>query len=226
MRPGSAEIVGLRSHSRLPGFAPRRQNHYLGQPQAHKTVQAVRRCSLAAHPTCSLMATDEKPVVRPAGGAIAASRVHGAKLGEPPPELATPAPGEPYTTFYGARRVFFLTLLIAIGVISPMTGSIYMPALPTISRDLHASTEHVQLTVTVYLIFQGLSPMFVGANTDKVGRRPVLILSQLLYLVVNIIIFVLPNGNGGYVGLMILRCVQAVGSASTISIGAVRSPPR
>ena len=43
-------------------------------------------------------------------------------------------------------------------VVSGFASNIYFPALPTIARDLNVPVELVNLTVTSYLIFQGLAP--------------------------------------------------------------------
>lgn len=40
--------------------------------------------------------------------------------------------------------------------ISPFTANIYFPAIPAMSRAFHKSTELINLTVTVYMVFQGI----------------------------------------------------------------------
>jgi hypothetical protein len=40
--------------------------------------------------------------------------------------------------------------------ISPFTANIYFPAIPVISADFHKSVELINLTVTVYMVMQGL----------------------------------------------------------------------
>jgi hypothetical protein len=39
---------------------------------------------------------------------------------------------------------------------SPFTANIYFPAIPAISADFHKSIELINLTVTVYMVMQGL----------------------------------------------------------------------
>jgi hypothetical protein len=39
---------------------------------------------------------------------------------------------------------------------SPFTASIYFPTIPVISRDFHKSVELINLTVTMYMVMQGL----------------------------------------------------------------------
>jgi MFS family permease len=58
----------------------------------------------------------------------------------------------------------------------------YFPAIPTIAKDLSVSSELINLTVTSYLIFQGLSPSIWGAVADVHGRRAIYILTFVIYL--------------------------------------------
>ena len=39
---------------------------------------------------------------------------------------------------------------------SPLTASIYLPAIPTLSHVFGKSTELINLTVTLYMVFQGI----------------------------------------------------------------------
>jgi hypothetical protein len=39
---------------------------------------------------------------------------------------------------------------------SPFTANIYFPAIPVISTDFHKSVELINLTVTMYMVMQGL----------------------------------------------------------------------
>ena len=71
------------------------------------------------------------------------------------------------------------------------------------------------LTITVYMIVQGLAPSFWGSMSDATGRRPVFIGTFVVYLVANIALAESKN----YGELMAFRALQAAGSAATIPIG-------
>ncbi|KAH7010105.1 major facilitator superfamily transporter [Ilyonectria destructans] len=73
----------------------------------------------------------------------------------------------------------------------------------------------VSLTITSYLIIQGISPLFWGSISDALGRRPIYIASFSVYIVANIALSFSPN----FAVLLIFRGLQAAGSASTVSIG-------
>ena len=75
--------------------------------------------------------------------------------------------------------------------------------------------ELVNLTVTVYLIFQGLAPSLWGPISDVKGRRVAYACTFAVFLGACI---GLANARN-YATLIILRCLQSTGSASTIAIG-------
>ncbi|KAI8331016.1 major facilitator superfamily domain-containing protein [Chlamydoabsidia padenii] len=100
--------------------------------------------------------------------------------------------------------------------ISPFTANIYFPVLNTLRVDLKTSAELISLTVTVYMIFQGLSPSFWGSLSDSWGRRPVYLMTIFIYVMACIGLSLTPN----YTTLLVLRMLQAFGSSSVIAIGA------
>jgi MFS family permease len=71
------------------------------------------------------------------------------------------------------------------------------------------------LTITIYMIVQGITPTFWGSISDTTGRRPVFIGTFLVYIIANIALAV----SASYGELMAFRALQAAGSAATISIG-------
>ncbi|KAI5460421.1 major facilitator superfamily transporter [Mariannaea sp. PMI_226] len=73
----------------------------------------------------------------------------------------------------------------------------------------------VSLTITSYLVIQGISPLFWGSLSDSLGRRPIYIASFAVYIVANVALSFSPN----FAILLIFRGLQAAGSASTVSIG-------
>jgi MFS family permease len=75
------------------------------------------------------------------------------------------------------------------------------------------------LTITIYMIVQGLAPSFWGSFSDVVGRRVIFICTFAVYIISNIALAVSTN----YAELMVFRGLQAAGSAATISIGTIYS---
>lgn len=71
------------------------------------------------------------------------------------------------------------------------------------------------LTITIYMIVQGIAPSIWGSFADAIGRRSIFICTFAVYLLANIILAL----SDTYTQVMIFRAIQAGGSAATISIG-------
>lgn len=74
-----------------------------------------------------------------------------------------------------------LLLSLAIGL-QPVSTDLYLPALPGLALDLHASVAMVQYTLTGLLLAFGISQMLWGPFSDKVGRRPIMLFGLGLYV--------------------------------------------
>jgi multidrug resistance protein len=103
-------------------------------------------------------------------------------------------------------------------IASPLPANIYFPAIPTLANAFHQSIETINQTVTVYLIFQGLSPMVWGPLSDRHGRRLVYLVCLSILILSSIGMALCPTDQ--FWLLLFLRCFQSGGSASTIALGA------
>ncbi|RPD67367.1 MFS general substrate transporter [Lentinus tigrinus ALCF2SS1-7] len=125
---------------------------------------------------------------------------------------------KPYSIYTTTERWFIVALTGFAAMFSPLTANIYFPAIPTISAVFHKSTELINLTVTVYMIVQGIAPMFWGTMSDRWGRRPMFIGCMVVLCGACVGLALVPTN--AYWLLMVLRCLQAAGSASTVALGA------
>ena len=77
------------------------------------------------------------------------------------------------------------------------------------------SATLINLTLTSYMIFQGLAPTVFGDLADMAGRRPAYIIAFTIYLGANIGLAL----QNSYAALFILRCMQSTGSSGAIALG-------
>ncbi|KAF4123422.1 Sugar (and other) transporter, partial [Geosmithia morbida] len=112
---------------------------------------------------------------------------------------------------YKWNIVVFVSLA---GSFSPLSSNIYFPAIDSISRDLGVSTSLIALTVTVYMVVQGVAPSLLAVFSDTYGRRIAFAATLLIYTAANLALAFVPD----FATLMVLRGLQAAGSAATISI--------
>jgi hypothetical protein len=57
---------------------------------------------------------------------------------------------------FRSAEIPFQTHIILRARYSPLTANIYLPAIPTLVNAFHKSIEDINLTVTMYMVFQGL----------------------------------------------------------------------
>lgn len=122
---------------------------------------------------------------------------------------------KPYTAFSSRAKWFIVIMTSMASFFSPLSGQIYFPVLPILADTYHLSSSLINVSVTTYMIFQGLAPSFMGTFSDGSGRRLGYILAFTIYTAANIGLALQDN----YAALLILRCVQSAGSSGTVSFG-------
>jgi DHA1 family bicyclomycin/chloramphenicol resistance-like MFS transporter len=127
------------------------------------------------------------------------------------------APGDLIPSGRRARLVLLLGLLAALG---PLTIDMYLPSLPTITADLHASAAAVQLTLTGTLLGLGLGQLLVGPLSDALGRRLPLLAGVAVHVLASVLCVFAPN----LAVLGPLRVLQGLGAAaaSVVAMAVVR----
>lgn len=54
------------------------------------------------------------------------------------------------------KKLYWHSHELTIRTMSPFSANIYLPVIPAVARDFHKSIELINLTVTMYMIFQGI----------------------------------------------------------------------
>ena len=119
-----------------------------------------------------------------------------------------------YTILTHKERLTLALFLSMIGFCSAMSMPIYWTALPQLEKAFHTTEERINFTVTAYLCFQAVAPLFVSSLSDVYGRRPVILICILGGVVTNVGLAV----SRTYWLMIFLRCVLASFLAPLISI--------
>lgn len=110
----------------------------------------------------------------------------------------------PYSIYTSHQKAFIVFMSAVGGFTSPLSANTYLPALPIMADFLNVSGTLINLTVTAFLIFQGLAPSFYGDLADIAGRRPAYLVSFVVYIAANIGLAT----QSSYAALFVLRCLQ------------------
>lgn len=80
------------------------------------------------------------------------------------------------------KNIRSLTLMLAaLAMLGPFATDAYLPAFHTIGKDFDVSQALVQQTLSVYLFAFAFMSLFWGTLSDRFGRRPIIIISLVLF---------------------------------------------
>ncbi|MFI2435711.1 multidrug effflux MFS transporter [Streptomyces sp. NPDC018693] len=143
-----------------------------------------------------------------------------AEGGPSTPESTADAAREDAPRARAGRRTGLLVTLVLGGLTAtpPLAMDMYLPALPEVTRALHAPAATVQLTLTACLAGMALGQLVVGPMSDRWGRRRPLLAGLAVYVLATalcvlaptvelLVAFRLAQGLAGAAGIVIARAV-------------------
>lgn len=129
--------------------------------------------------------------------------------------FATCDPLVPYTTFTKAHKHLITVILTSTMLASPLTATIYLPLLPLLATHFHVSIQAINLTITLYIVFQAIAPLLFATASDSFGRRPILLVTYAIYTISSL---GLALNKSSYAALLVLRAVQSLGASAVLAI--------
>lgn len=106
------------------------------------------------------------------------------------------------------QRVFGTGLALGLlSAIGPLAIDLYLPALPTMTGDLHASPGEVQRTLSAFFLALALAQIPIGSFGDRFGRKLPLYLGLGLFVAASVACAFAPSVEA----LVALRFIQGFG---------------
>ena len=106
------------------------------------------------------------------------------------------------------RSVFSAGLALGLlSAIGPLAIDLYLPALPTMTQDLHASPGEAQRTLSAFFLALAVAQIPIGSFGDRFGRKLPLYLGLSLFVIASIACAFAPNAQA----LVALRFVEGFG---------------
>ncbi|MDD1760854.1 MAG: Bcr/CflA family efflux MFS transporter, partial [Methanothrix sp.] len=107
-----------------------------------------------------------------------------------------------------------VVLITFLSAFVPLSTDLYLPALPSMAEHFHASPDLVNLTLILFFVFFAAGNLFWGPQSDKYGRRSVLIVSLSIYSLAGF----LCAGSEDIYYLIAFRIMQAIGGSGAFSV--------
>lgn len=114
-------------------------------------------------------------------------------------------------------------LLITLGLLTafaPFVTDLYLPALPTLAAYFKSPDALVQMSLTMSMLGLATGQLFIGPVSDRFGRRNVLLLTLILFIITSIFCILSPSvhlfnlsrlfqGMSASGGIVIARSISA-----------------
>lgn len=116
----------------------------------------------------------------------------------------------------GAPRLTpgLLVVLCVLMTLNPIVANMYLPALGIMADDLGTNIVGIQLALTAFFLGVAVGQLVVGALSDSLGRRRVLILSFVVLTAASAFVAAAPTLEVMIVG----RVLQGFGAAASVVI--------
>jgi MFS transporter, DHA1 family, multidrug resistance protein len=117
-----------------------------------------------------------------------------------------------------SKRIWMALVLGSLAAFGPLSIDMYLPALPNLAKDFHASQSFVQLSLTFFLLGLASGQLLAGPLSDVGGRRKPLLIGLITYFIVSLLCVFSPSiwtlvglrfiqGLAGSAGIVISRAI-------------------
>jgi DHA1 family bicyclomycin/chloramphenicol resistance-like MFS transporter len=113
-----------------------------------------------------------------------------------------------------AQKQKIILTMAAMFFLAVSATDIYLPSLPTIRHDLHATAEEVNLTLSVFSFAVAFLVLIVGEVSNRYGRRPTILAGSCSFSLAALLIACLHNIEL----IIVLRFCQGLGCAVIVIV--------
>lgn len=118
------------------------------------------------------------------------------------------------STIKPSQHVWLVLILGALSAFGPLSMDMYLPSLPSLTRDLNTTTSLAQLSITACLIGLAVGQIIIGPFSDSHGRRGPLLAGLAGFVITSFLCTFVDS----VVWLVILRLLQGLSGAAGLVI--------
>ena len=114
----------------------------------------------------------------------------------------------------GLRRATLVALLGSFTAFGSLSVDVYLPGLPALGHDFHASASATQLTLSAFLVGFAVGQLTGGSVSDRLGRRRPVLVALGAYAILTVSCALAPS----LVLLYVARCIQGVTAGVIVGV--------
>lgn len=76
----------------------------------------------------------------------------------------------------------FVTFIAIIGAFSSLVNDMYLPTIPSMMKEFHTTPSMTQMGISMAMLGMGLGSVLWGSASDRYGRKPILIISLIAFV--------------------------------------------
>ena len=108
--------------------------------------------------------------------------------------------------------VLFIIFIAIIGAFSSLVNDMYLPTIPAMMKEFHTTPSMTQMGISMAMAGMGLGSVLWGSASDRYGRKPILIISLVIFVVATVVSLF----SHGITFFIVCRFFQGIGAGGTM----------
>ncbi|MDE6715582.1 MAG: multidrug effflux MFS transporter [Muribaculaceae bacterium] len=110
------------------------------------------------------------------------------------------------------RYGLFVAFIAIIGAFSSLVNDMYLPTIPSMMREFHTTPSMTQMGISMAMLGMGIGSVLWGSESDRRGRKPVLIVSLIVFVLATALSLFSPN----ITFFIVCRLFQGIGAGGAM----------